>query len=439
MTHPAGPPRSRARLLLAAWLCGLTAILYLDRVCMAQAVVPMQAELGLSNTEVGYALMAFTLAYGLFEVPAGRLGDRYGSRWVLTRIVVWWSVFTALTGAVGGLASLVVVRFLFGAGEAGALPNAARVVARWYPAGERGRVQGLILSAAQAGAVVAPAGAAVLIEAVGWRAAFAIFGAVGVVWAVGFARWFRDDPANHPGVNAAELEHIRGGRPADAPAAAGPVPWRAVLTNRGVAALGLMMVLGAFYTYFFYSWFPKYLVAARGVGNVEAGLLASLVMAGSAAGMLLGGGLADRLAARSVDPVRARRHLGATCYLVSAAALALGRLPDDPRLLALLWGLSFGAMHVTLPNWWTLAIPQSGRHVGTLCGLMNGLGVLGALSSQWFVGWYADYRAGLGYGGRDAWDPLLSVYVGVLLLNAAVWWAYRFVPLPETGSPQPGS
>jgi ACS family glucarate transporter-like MFS transporter len=437
-----GPARSHARLVLVAWLCGLSAVLYLDRICMSQAVVPIQAELGLSNTEIGYVMMAFTLAYGLFEVPAGRLGDRFGSRWVLTRIVVWWSVFTALTGAAGGFLSLVVVRFLFGAGEAGAFPNVARVLARWFPPGERGRVQGLVLAAAQFGAVLAPVGAAVLIESVGWRWAFVAFGAVGVVWAVGFGLWFRDDPARHPGVNAAELSHIRGPSP-PAPTDPGPVPWRAVLSNRGVLVLSGIMVFGAFYTYFFYSWFPKYLSAARGVDNVTAGTLASLVMAGSAVGMLLGGWLADRIPVWSGDPVRARRYLGTACYALAAVGLFGGIGADDPRLLAVLWGSSFCTMHITLPNWWMLAIPQAGRHVGALCGLMNGCGVLGALASQWFVGWYSDHRADRGFTGRDAWDPLLDVYVGVLLLNAVLWWAYRPVPLgqvrPSEACPSPSS
>src|SRR4051812_47415614 len=183
-----------ARFVLVAWLCGLAGVLYLDRICMAQAVDDIQRDLGLTNTEVGVVAMAFTLAYGIFEIPTGRLGDRYGSRRVLTRIVVWWSAFTALTGACIGFHTLVLVRFLFGAGEAGALPNVARVISRWFPVGERGRVQGIILTAAQVGGMSAPVVAAYLIQTAGWRAAFATFGAVGVVWAVGFWWWFRDDP-----------------------------------------------------------------------------------------------------------------------------------------------------------------------------------------------------------------------------------------------------
>ncbi|MBX9627123.1 MAG: MFS transporter [Gemmataceae bacterium] len=431
-------PPTRARVAVAAWLCGLTGLLYLDRICMGQAVVPIQKDLGLSNGEMSLVLMAFTLAYGLFAVPAGGWGDRYGPRAVLAGLVLAWSLFTGLTGAAAGLASLIVVRFLFGAAEAGALPNAAKVVSRWFPAGERGRVQGVTLAAAQFGAVAAPAASAYLIAAAGWRWVFPAYGLLGVAWAVGFWLWFRDDPAAHRRVNDAELRHIRTGADADRPAAApGPVPWADVVANRGVIVLALIMVLGAFYTYFFYSWFQKYLNAARGVGNVEAGHLTSLVMAGSAAGMLGGGWLADRLPRWAADPVAARRRVGVVCYLAAAGCLFLGVRAEDPLEVAALWGVSFCALHVTLPNWWVLAIPQAGRHTATLTGLMNGLGVLGALASQGFVGWFTD-RQERDYGltGRATWDPLFDVYVGVLLAGAVAWGLYRFTPLPDR--PDPG-
>lgn len=423
---------TRARFQLALWLCGLSGILYLDRICMAQAIPPIQRDLGLTNTQISYVLMAFSLAYGLFEMPAGRMGDRFGSRTVLTRIVLWWSVFTGLTGACSGFLTLLIVRFLFGAGEAGAFPNVARVIARWYPVHERGRVQGVVFASAQFGAVLAPVGAARLIERIGWQWSFGVFGLLGVSWAVGFWCWFRDDPAAHLGVNAAELTVIRAGQPPP-PLEPGPVPWRAALSNRGILVLSLIMVLGAFYTYFFYSWFPKYLSAARHMGNVEAGTLASLVLAGSAFGMLLGGWLADRLPKWSSDPVAAQRYLGVGCYLTAAGCLFSGVRCDDPLALAALWGASFCAMHVTLPVWWSIAVPQCGRHIGTLSGLMNGAGVIGAMASQWFVGAFSDARGEAGYTGREQWDPLFDVYVCGLVLSAAAWWSYRNRPLgPET-------
>jgi MFS family permease len=414
--------------VVVIWLCGMAGVLYLDRICMGQAVEPIQRELRLSNERMGLVAMAFTLAYGLFEVPTGRLGDRIGGRRVLTRVVLWWSLFTALTGTAWGFTSLLVVRFLFGAGEAGAFPNAARAISRWFPVRERGRVQGLLLTASQLGSVVAPTLAAHVIEAVGWRWMFAAFAVTGVVWAAGFWWWFRDDPATHPAVSAAELAHIRDGLP-PAEADPGPVPWRAVLANRGVLTLGLLMGLGAAYTYFFYFWFPKFLLAARNVRNVEAGWLTSLVMTGAPAGVFVGGFLADRITRRAFDTVRARRRVGAVCYLAAAACMFAGTRCDSALAMSALFAASTFCMHLALPNWWSVAIPQGGRHVGALFGLMNGTGALGAAASQLFVGIFADARKDLGLSAREQWDPLLLVYVVLLVCGAATWEAYRFRPL----------
>ena len=397
---------------------------------MGKAVVPIQNELGLSNSEIGDVNAAFTLAYGLFAVPAGRWGDKAGPRLVLAVIVLAWSIFTILTGMAYGLLALLIIRFLFGAAEAGAFPNAAKVVSHWYPESERGRVQGTMLAFAQLGAVVAPAGAAYLIAAAGWRSTFFTFGILGVIWAIGFWIWFRDDPADHRSVNGAELARIHT-TPPPPKTDPGPVPWGAVVVNRGVIFLSLIMVLGACFTYFFYFWFPKYLETARGVENIEAGWLTSLVMAGSGFGMLAGGWLGDLIPRWTSQTVRARRYLATLSFLIAAACLFASLQFDDPTAMAGLCCASFFAMHITLPNWWSVAIPQGGRHTATLFGLMNGLGVLGAMASVKLVGVFADTQAARGLSGRAQWDPIVAAYAVVLILAGIAWWLYRFTPLPE--------
>ncbi|MCE9561036.1 MAG: MFS transporter [Planctomycetes bacterium] len=430
---PAPEPESkptRARFVLVAWLCGLSSILYLDRICMSQAVDPIIAEFDLSKTEMSYVMMAFTLAYGLCAVPVGRLGDRIGPRSVLTWVVVVWSVFTALTGAATGLFTLILVRLLFGAAEAGAFPNAARIVSRWYPISERGRVQGVMLSFAQVGAIVAAPAAAYLIEALGWRFMFGTFALIGIVWAVGFWRWFRNDPADHPSVNPAELETIRANLPPP-PLDPGPVPWRAVFTNYGIIVLGIIQVLASFFTYFFYSWFPKYLRDARGATNVESSWINALVIAGSLIGMLFGGWLSDRFSRLSAHPVRDRRYASMIGFFIAAVCLFVGTRCDSTIALGVLWSVSMCAMHIQQPNWWSVIIPQSGRHVATLFGLTNGVGVFGAMASQGFVGVFADWQASHGFSGRAQWDPIFDVYVVVLILGGVAWWLYRFTPLED--------
>src|SRR5688572_11516646 len=167
----AGAP-TRVRFGVLAFLCSMALLLYVDRVCIGQAAPSIRADLGLSKTQMGWVFTVFSLAYALFEVPAGHWGDRYGSRGVIARIVIIWSLFTALTGAAAGFASLLVIRFLFGAGEAGAFPNAARIITRWFPPHERGRARGTLGFVALVGAAVAPIVSAYLIKYVGWRMTF---------------------------------------------------------------------------------------------------------------------------------------------------------------------------------------------------------------------------------------------------------------------------
>src|SRR5688572_17097814 len=216
---------TRVRYGVMGYLCSLAFILYIDRICIGQAGTVMKRELGLSNSEWGLVGVAFQIAYAIFEPTTGHWGDRFGSRRVLIRIVLWWSLFTALTGLVwnfsyellpgiflNGFVLLLLIRFLFGAGEAGALPNVARVISGWFPPGKRGPPQALISTCAQIGGATAPFVAALFIQSpyIGWRWSFVIFGSLGVIWAWFFARWFRDDPAIHPHVNDAERQYILG-------------------------------------------------------------------------------------------------------------------------------------------------------------------------------------------------------------------------------------
>jgi MFS family permease len=467
------------------FLCALSFVLYLDRICMGQATVPIQDELGLSNTAMGWVHAAFIIAYGLFEVPTGRWGDRHGSRGVLVRICVWWSAFTALTGAVSGLAMLLVVRFLFGAGEAGALPNSARVVARWFPVGGRGPAQGAVTTSALVGGVLAPIAAQALIVSVGWRWTFVVFGLVGVVWALAFYFWFRDDPAGHPDVNVAERLLIKGiilpsgfglrmGQPSppstkmgiraerstgayegsppmashpetnietptiarDQPMVAAdyhpPVPWRLVLASKNIWLLGGVISCSAFASYLYFSWYPKYLEAARGVSPGDTSLLTSLVLGGGAIGCLLGGFLGDWLARRNGERRWSRRLLGC-CGLSSAAMWLLASIHCDTPIAAVLCtSLASLSSGLALPIWWAVVTDVSGRHLGAVFGLLNSLGVPGAFASQVFFGWMADRMKDLGHTGRAQYDPAFYVYTGVLLVGALGWLFIHGRPIVES-------
>ena len=437
-------PATRIRYGVLAFLCALAFILYLDRICISQAATDMEAELGISHTQMGFVLAAFTVAYGLFEIPTGRLGDRFGSRGVLTRIVIWWSVFTMLTGCVwrfsldsgwhlglpgmswgvplvlNSFVVLLLIRFLFGAGEAGALPNTARVLARWFPATARGPAQGMINTAALLGGAVAPVAAQALIHSAGWRWAFVCFGSLGLVWAAAFCSWFRDDPALHAGVNDAERRRISAGSsPRQLTHEA--IPWRAVLASANVWLAGLVITCAAFCSYMYFSWYPTYLKKGRGVDDQQAGWLAGMVLLGGAVGGTLGGFLSDWLVRRTGSRKWGRRLIGVAGLGSAAVALGLGVRCDQPVLAALLTALASFCANLHMAAWWGVATDISGKHVGSLFGLMNSLGVPGAVASQLYLGRFADWRISLGYTGRDAWDPGFFAYIVALTLGAFAW------------------
>jgi MFS family permease len=320
---------------------------------------------------------------------------------------------------------LAACRFLFGAGEAGAYPNAARVVRRWLPPAQRSRAQGLITSAAQVGAIFSPSLAAVLIRLIGWRLTFAVFGSVGLVWAAAFYRWYRDDPAEHPGVNAAERELIAGG-PAARDEAGGAhlaVPWRRVLASRNVWVLGAIMTCSSFGYYVYITWLPSYLKRARGVGELESGLLASAVLGGSAVGCLAGGALVDWLVRRSGNKRFTLPAVGATAFLCSAYYMILTTQVESVYAATALLGLGCLCAMVQVPAWWAACTEISGKHLGALFGLMNSMGGPGAMLSPWYVGWLVDRLEAEGYTGRAAWDPAFPVIAGVQVAAALLWLA----------------
>jgi MFS transporter, ACS family, glucarate transporter len=415
------PPPTLGRYKVLAFLCMLALILYIDRICISTAVPAIEADLHISHTAMGFVLAAFTLAYCLFEIPTGSWGDRYGSRGVMTRIVLWWSAFTALTGAAFGLWSLLLVRFLFGAGEAGAFPNTARVIGRWFPTDRRGPAQGLINTTALVGGAISPAAAAYLIDAVGWRCAFVIFAMPGIVWAIAFHRWFRDNPAAHPAVNEAECQLI--GSPTADPGGIHhpPIPWRRVLTNVNVLLLGGVIACSAFNSYLYFSWYPTYLEQARAVDSQAAGWLASLVLGVSAVGCIIGGFLSDWLIRITGDRRFSRRGLGCAGLTMGVAFLVAGQHTDGSVLAATWTALAMFAVHLTLPNWWGAVADISGRHLGALFGLMNSIGGLGAIASQLFLGRFVDWMGSRGFAGRAQWDPAFYLYAGILLVGAIGW------------------
>lgn len=373
---------SRVRHGVLGLTLALTAIAYLDRVCISTAAPAIKEELHISDIEMGYVFSAFTLAYALFEVPSGWLADRFGARIMLTRIVVWWSAFTAATGLATGFGSLVGVRFLFGMGEAGALPSMARVYSRWLPARERGRAFGLaLMTAALGGAMTQPLVVA-LLDRMHWRHTFMLFGVVGLGWAVVWFWWFRDDPHAHQDVNQAELRMIG----SDPPVAHDRAPWRAMARSRSMIALCLMYLFAIYGWYFYLTWLPTYLLRARGFDLHEVGWLAALPLVSIAAGVLVGGWASDLLARRW--SARSGRRLPGLIGLPLAALAVVGALGATSSLAAaLLLAAAAGLAALGVSPGWAVCLDIGGRHAGVVTGAMNTFGNLGGTLSPIVVGW----------------------------------------------------
>jgi sugar phosphate permease len=400
------PTRVRQRVL--AFTLTLTAIAYLDRVCISMAAPAMKEDLGISDVQMGWVFSAFTFAYALFEVPSGWLADRFGARLMLTRIVVWWSAMTAATGAVWGVGSLIAVRFLFGVGEAGCFPSMARAYGRWLPVRERGRAFGLTLMAGALGGALTQPLVVALLERVHWRHTFMLFGIVGIAWAVAWFWWFRDEPHGHPAVNAAELALIG----CEPPEAHRHVPWARLLRDRNLVALCGMYLFAIYGWYFYLTWLPTYLLRARGFDLKHVGWLAALPLLSIATGVLVGGWLSDVLARRWGVRI-GRRTPGAIGLPLAAAAIVAGIVTPTAMSSALFFAAAAGLAALGVSPAWAVCLEIGGRHAGVVSGTMNMFGNFGGALSPVVVGFTLERL--------NSWTPSLLSIAVCYLLAAGCW------------------
>jgi MFS family permease len=396
-----------------AMTMALGAITYLDRVSISVTRPDIARDLNLSPTQMGYVFSAFYLAYALFEIPTGWWGDRVGTRRVLTRIVCWWSAFTVLTGFAFNYSSLVAIRFLFGAGEAGAWPNVARTFSRWFPREERGTAQGVFFMGAHLSGGLTPMLVTVLLVYLDWRWLFVLFGSIGFVWAWAWYRWFRDSPAEHPGVGAAERELIERGLAADGGHALDATQWKRLLANRTVVCLCLMYFTQAFGGTFYVTWLPTYL-ASRGLSGMMAGILAGLPLILSAAADLLGGIATDRTA-RRLGLRLGRISIGGGALAAAGLFTIAGTFVASPVAAAVLIALGGASSNFLLGAAWGTCLDIGGRRSGAVSAAMNTSGQVGAILSPILVA--AVVRR------FSNWSAPLYL-AGVLFLLGALCWLW---------------
>jgi MFS transporter, ACS family, glucarate transporter len=385
----------------------LFAITYLDRVCISVAGPRMQADLHIDPIGWGWVTGIFTLSYCLFEIPTGALADRIGPRRVFTRIVLWWSAFTSLTGAMTSYYPLLLARFFFGAGEAGAFPSAAVVVSRWYPPAQRTTMCGVTLMASQIGGAVAPLLVVPIQIRYGWRASFFVFGLLGVGWAAAWYSWFRDSPGEKGGVRPSEQQ------PPAVLQAPGRhrFPWRAALRCQSALAL-LATAFCYVYVYnFFQTWFHTFLVKGRGFRE-ETLLLSALPYIVGAGANLAGGAGSDALV-RRLGLKRGRRMLGVASLATAGVFTVAAMLTRQQILTVLFLALVYGAITFQQSGVFGVCLDIGKKHAGAVVGMMNTSaqvgGLLGSVAYGYIVARFGSYDA-----------PFVPM-AAILFIGALLW------------------
>ena len=403
-----------SRFLLVVLTFLLSLLLYIDRACISAAADSIRPALELSEKQMGWVMSAFALGYAIFQTPGGFLADRFGPRVVLTAVVSFWSLFTGLTAAAWSCGSLLVVRFLFGAGEAGAFPTMARAFYTWVPMPERGRVQGINFSGSRLGAAFALPVVAWMITAFGWRATFVTWAVLGFGWAILWYLWFRNDPADHPRVSSAELDHIcRTRQQAQDDKSGPPGLSTAVLLRSRNMWLAMTQYFCSNFTFFFaLTWLFPHLKKAYQLEPVQAGFFAAAPLICGALGNWFAGGLVDRIY-RGNQWVLSRRAPAMLGFGLSAVGLVASVYMDRPLTAVLFLSVAIFGADMTLPPSWALCIDIGRKHAGTVSGTMNMAGNLGS------------FVTGLAFPYLQAWTgsvvPFFFVGAGLNLLAVLLW------------------
>ena len=407
-------PASRTRFGVILFAVTLGIITYIDRVCISKAAPLIQADLHFTKEQMGYIFSAFTLAYALFEIPGGWLGDKMGPRRVLMRVVTWWSIFTAATGYAWNYTTMLVCRFLFGAGEAGAFPNITKMFTIWLPQKERGMAQGITWLCARWGGAFTPLLVLWVLQFVKWQHAFVIFGVLGVVWAVVFYLWFRDNPKDHPGVNAAELALLDdASKNLDSHAT---IPWDKFFSSPTVLLLWLYYFCISYVWYFYVTWLPTYMTEALHLDPNQkmTAILGGLPLFLGGIGCFAGGWLANKLTDRAGGLGRARRWVGVMGMLGAGGLLVASSMLGDPVLAMIAMGVSGFFNDLSMPCSWGACMDVGGKAAGSLSGSMNMMGNLGGALGPVVAPYLLEHF-------DHNWSVPLWVAAGTYLISAACW------------------
>lgn len=397
------------RFRVLALLCSLTTLTYLDRICISIVGVRIKSQFHLDNEQFGWVLASFALAYALFEIPSGMLGDRIGPRAVFIRIVLFWSLFTALTGFATGLISLLIIRFLFGAGESGTYPNCLIAVSRWFPANETGRTLMWIGMGQQIGSAVAPL-IIPLAAAYGWRMPFFVNAAIGVVWVLICYAWFRDFPSQMKHISEKEKQKIESG--CRHSKQQHHIPLKFIFRNRTVWTLMLMYFCFQWANYFFVAWMPVYLQEGRHFSETGSKPIISTLFIAAIIGLLAGGFIADWLVKKKGLRF-GRRVVGIISMGICGVLIFIAAATSQNNLSALCLIISNGFYGLGVMTSYGVCSDIGRNNSGTVTGAMNFSGQMGSFFLAIVFGKIVETTHNFNY-------PLFVV-TGVLGIGCLLW------------------
>ncbi|MGX7706542.1 MFS transporter [Methylobacterium sp. Gmos1] len=421
-----GYRRGGAPLNVLILLSVMSFLLYVDRVNLSTAASSIQAELGMTNTQLGIAFSAFAYSYAVFQVVGGWIADRIGSRVTLLVCGLIWVLTTIGTGLVGSFAALLAVRFVLGIGEGATLPAAGRALTSWTPRAKRGFAQGVTHSCSRFGNAVTPPLVAFLILTLSWRMSFIVLGAVTAVWVVVWWFYFRDDPRTHRGVVAGDL--------ADVPAyslskgKADAVPWGPLL--RRMAPTMMVYFCYGWTGWLFFTWLPVFFKHGYNLDIKNSAILSSGVFFAGVVGDTVGGVICDWVYRRTGSLEAARARVILVSFLGAAAFLVPVLFVRDLAGIALLLSGAFFMIELTIGPIWAVPMDVAPRHAGTASGLMNaGSAVAGIISPILF---------GLIIDATQNWTLPFAGSIGLLLVGAAAtFWIKPQVQVAGSAQPVP--
>jgi ACS family glucarate transporter-like MFS transporter len=377
------------RFFMVAGTFLLAMLVLVDRIAISVAKDDITSSLSLSDKQFGWILSVFALGYALFQAPSGYLADKYGARKVLTAVVFLWSLFTIFTGLASGFVFLLIVRFLFGCGEAGAFPGISKMIYNWIPIKERGAVNGINFSGGRIGAAFSLPIIAVVIDKFGWQATFFILGFIGIIWALSWYFIYRDSPADHPLITEYELNEIGSAENVSKQNIAN-LPFLELFKSRNVWLLMAQYFASNFTFFFCLTWLFPYLKDLYHLNNVEAGFYSSIPLLAGAVGNIFSGFLVDLLYKKGL--FRWSRNIVAIVgFSLSAIGLVTSLYVNNVQMAVLFISIAVLGADMTLSPSWTFCVDIAEQNSGLVSGTMNMAGNIGsfltALSFPYLRSW----------------------------------------------------